>query len=78
MKMTAISTLNKVVCILKISENQEKCLFFADFSTINIGVQNKKTHSIQLVMITTMGVARGEHSSIVNQSVILDNLSSDR
>ena len=39
---------------------------------------HNKTHSIQLVMITTMGVARGEHASIVNQSVVLDNLFSDR
>ncbi len=29
---------------------------------------------IQLVMITTMGIARGEHASIVNQSVVLDDL----
>ena len=35
---------------------------------------HNKTHSIQLVMITTMGIARGEHASIVNQSVVLDNL----
>ena len=39
---------------------------------------HNKTHSIQLVMITTMGVARGEHASIVNQSVVLDNLFTDR
>ena len=39
---------------------------------------HNKTHSIQLVMITTMGVARGEHASIVNQSVVLDNLFADR
>ena len=39
---------------------------------------HNKTHSIQLVMITTMGVARGERASIVNQSVVLDNLFSDR
>ena len=39
---------------------------------------HNKTHSIQLVMITTMGVARSEHASIVNQSVVLDNLFSDR
>ena len=29
-----------------------------------------KTHSIQLVMVTTMGIAQGEHSGVVNQSVI--------
>ena len=39
---------------------------------------HNKTHSIQLVMITTMGVARGEHASIVNQSVVLDNSFADR
>ena len=26
---------------------------------------HNKTHSIQLVMVTTMGVARGEHASVV-------------
>ena len=30
--------------------------------------------SIQLVMITTMGISQGEHASIVNQSVVLDDL----
>ena len=39
---------------------------------------HNKTHSIQLVMITTMGIARGEHASIVNQSVVLDDLFADR
>ncbi len=33
-----------------------------------------KTHSIQLVMVTTMGIAQGEHSSVVNQSIIMDDL----
>ena len=33
-----------------------------------------KTHSIQLVMVTTMGIAGGEHTSIVNQAVTLDDL----
>lgn len=37
-----------------------------------------KTHSIQLVMVTTMGVARGEHASIVNQTVVLEDLFSDK
>lgn len=35
---------------------------------------HNKTHSIQLVMVTTMGTAKGEHSSIVNQSVTMDDL----
>ncbi len=39
---------------------------------------HNKTHSIQLAMILTMGVARGEHASIVNQSVGLDNFFADR
>ena len=39
---------------------------------------HNNTHSIQLVMVTTMGIARGEHASIVNQCVVLDNLFSDR
>ena len=33
-----------------------------------------KTHSIHLVMVTTMGIAKGEHASIVNQSVVLEDL----
>ena len=36
--------------------------------------QHKKTHSVQLVMVTTEGVQRGEHSKDVNQQVILDDL----
>lgn len=35
---------------------------------------HNKTHSIQLVMITTMGIVKSEHSSIVNQSIALDDL----
>lgn len=37
-----------------------------------------KTHSIQLVMVTTMGIAKGEHASIVNQSITLDDLFVER
>ena len=39
---------------------------------------HNKTHSIQLVMVTTMGIARGEHASIVNQSITLDDLFAER
>ena len=39
---------------------------------------HNKTHSIQLVMVTTMGIAKGEHASIVNQSVTLDDLFMER
>lgn len=35
---------------------------------------HNKTHSIQMVMVTTMGVVKGEHASIINQSVVLDDL----
>ena len=35
---------------------------------------HNKTHSIQLVLVTTMGLAKGEHSSVVNQVVTMDNL----
>lgn len=35
---------------------------------------HSKTHSIQLVMVTTMGVAKGEHASIVNRSVTMGDL----
>ena len=39
---------------------------------------HNKTHSIQLVMVTTMGIAKGEHASIVNQQVTLDDLFIER
>jgi len=39
-----------------------------------VSKMHHKTHSIQLVMVTTMGIAKGEHSSIVNQSVTLEDL----
>ena len=35
---------------------------------------HNKTHSIQLVLVTTMGIAKGEHSSVVNQTVVMDDL----
>ncbi len=36
--------------------------------------KHNKTHSIQLVLVTTMGLARVEHASIVNQTVVMDDL----
>lgn len=36
--------------------------------------QHTKTHSVQLVMVTTNGVARNEHSKSVNQQITLDDL----
>lgn len=36
--------------------------------------QHTKTHSVQLVMVTTEGVQRGVHSKDVNQQVTLDDL----
>ena len=36
--------------------------------------QHTKTHSIQLVMVTTNGIAHNEHAKDVNQQVILDDL----
>ncbi len=39
---------------------------------------HNKTHSIQLLMVTTMGIARGEYASIVNQSITLDDLFMER
>ena len=39
---------------------------------------HNKTHSIQMVMVTTMGIARGEYASIVNQSITLDDLFVER
>lgn len=36
--------------------------------------QHTKTHSIQLVMVTTNGVSQNEHSKDVNQQIVLDDL----
>ncbi len=36
--------------------------------------QHTKTHSIQLVMITTNGITLNEHSKDVNQQIVLDDL----
>jgi hypothetical protein len=36
--------------------------------------QHTKTHSIQLVMITTNGIVPNEHSKDINQQVILVDL----
>ena len=35
---------------------------------------HRKTHSIHLVLVTTMGVAKGQHSSIANHIVALGDL----
>lgn len=39
-----------------------------------VSKQHTKTHSVQLVMVTTEGVQRGVHSKDVNQQVTLDDL----
>ena len=36
--------------------------------------QHTKTHSIQLVMVTTNGVTPNEHAKDVNQQIVLDDL----
>lgn len=36
--------------------------------------QHTKTHSVQLVMVTTNGVTQNEHSKDINQEVVLDDL----
>lgn len=35
---------------------------------------HSKSHSIQLVIVTTVGLARGEHAGIANQVVSMDDL----
>ena len=37
-------------------------------------MQHTKTHSIQLVMVTTNGVTENEHAKDVNQQIVLDDL----
>lgn len=39
-----------------------------------VSKQHTKTHSVQLVMVTTEGVQRGTHAKDVNQQVTLDDL----
>ncbi|MBQ9218399.1 MAG: AAA family ATPase [Muribaculaceae bacterium] len=36
--------------------------------------QHTKTHSVQLVMVTTQGITQNEHSKDVNQEILLDDL----
>ena len=36
--------------------------------------QHAKTHSVQLVMVTTNGIIQNEHSRDVNQQIVLDDL----
>ena len=36
--------------------------------------QHTKTHSVQLVLVTTNGITRNEHAKDVNQEVVLDDL----
>lgn len=35
---------------------------------------HNKTHSLQVVLVTTMGLSRGEHSSLVNRTLTLNDL----
>ena len=65
------------MCSLTLTETDEED-FLNKIEAFAVSKMHNKTHSIQLVMITTMGITRGEHASIVNQSVVLDNLFTER
>jgi len=39
-----------------------------------VSKQHTRTHSVQLVMVTTNGLANGLHSKDVNQQLTLDDL----
>ncbi len=67
------------LCEMKFSEHEftidkqyEKELGNKIYAFLN-SKQHTKTHSIQLVMVTTNGVIRNEHSKDVNQQIILDD-----
>lgn len=53
-------------------EDEENLLNKMD--AFSVSKMHNKTHSIQLIMVTTNGVAKGEHSSIVNQVIVMDDL----
>jgi len=68
------------LCEIKFSESEY--IFSADYQR-NIlnkldafvnSKQHKKTHSVQIVLVTTMGLVKNEHSSAVNQVVTFDDL----
>lgn len=43
-------------------------------SAFSVSNMHTMTHSIQVVLVTTMGITNGEHSSIANHSLSLDDL----
>ena len=53
-------------------EDEENLLNKMD--AFSVSKMHNKPHSIQLIMVTTNGVAKGEHSSIVNQVIVMDDL----
>ena len=68
------------ICAMKFSEHEfiidkayEKELENKIDAFLN-SKQHTKTHSIQLVMVTTNGVVQNEHSKDVNQQVVLHDL----
>lgn len=68
------------ICEIKFSENQ--FIITADYrqdllnkiSAFMASSQHIKSHSVLLVMITTMGLKTGSHSDCVNKEVTLDDL----
>ena len=68
------------LCEMKFSEHEytidrqyEKELGAKIYAFLN-SKQHTKTHSIQLVMVTTQGVKANEHAKDVNQQITLDDL----
>ena len=72
------------VCEMKFSGGKYALTQEDEYSLLNkldafaTSKMHHKTHSLQLVMVTTMGIANGEHASIVNQTVVMEDLFNDR
>jgi hypothetical protein len=48
--------------------------FMNKISAFQYSKMRNKTHSLQFVLITTFGLARSEHLSMVNNCITLDHL----
>ena len=48
--------------------------FLNKISAFLTSKMHNRIHSIQFVLITTLGLAKGSHSSVVNSCVTLDDL----
>ena len=43
-------------------------------NAFEVSKMHSKTHSLQMVLVTTQGMAKGEHSGVVNHTITLDDM----